>query len=71
MPPFLLPPRADCTAVPIITMQKGLSKYSGGFERGLRSGEGECVYADGAVYHGQWKSDHRHGMFICVPGLGR
>jgi hypothetical protein len=38
--------------------------YNGGFERGLREGEGTCLYSEGEKYVGQWKRGSREGRGV-------
>ena len=38
-----------------------LALHRGSWEDNLRSGLGEMLYADGAIYNGYWRDDQRNG----------
>ena len=45
--------------------------YKGQLHNGLRHGVGAFFYANGAVYEGEWRHNHKHGQvrlcdFFCI-----
>ena len=47
-----------------------LRRYEGGWEEGLRHGEGKCAYANGDAYSGAWAAGVRSGAGTCAYAAG-
>ncbi|KAK7122838.1 hypothetical protein R3I94_019823 [Phoxinus phoxinus] len=50
-----------CKRVPCSQYPR-MNEYTGEFIQGMRHGQGQFLYASGAVYSGEWKHDKKHGQ---------
>ncbi|XDV44656.1 hypothetical protein PO909_012905 [Leuciscus waleckii] len=50
-----------CKRVPCSQYPR-MNEYTGEFVQGMRHGQGQFLYASGAVYSGEWKHDKKHGQ---------
>uniref|UniRef100_A0A671MUG7 Radial spoke head 10 homolog B n=1 Tax=Sinocyclocheilus anshuiensis TaxID=1608454 RepID=A0A671MUG7_9TELE len=48
-----------------------MNEYTGEFIQGMRHGQGQFLYASGAVYFGKWKHDKKHGQGMYTFENGR
>ncbi|CAM4608507.1 unnamed protein product [Leuciscus chuanchicus] len=58
-----------CKRVPCSQYPR-MNEYRGEFSQGLRHGQGQFLYASGAVYSGEWKHNQKHGQgkYTCENG---
>lgn len=47
-----------------------MNEYTGEFVQGMRHGQGQFLYASGAVYSGEWKHDKKHGQVNHLSNYG-
>ncbi|XP_077057278.1 radial spoke head 10 homolog B isoform X2 [Siphateles boraxobius] len=50
-----------CKRVPCSQYPR-MNEYTGEFVQGMRHGQGQFLYASGAVYSGEWKHNKKHGQ---------